>query len=615
MGMTMPRYAFDSTLLVVLTAVLGLYFFDRTSEIAHTLLVVAAMVGTAPVFARAVRSLREREWASMDTLAGVALVFALVNAEWASAVFIALMLAAARIVGEITESATQNSLTSLLKLRPEHAKVLRGGVLVETTIADIRVGDLVVVDIGERVPVDGVVTEGQAALDQSSLTGESVPVDASIGDEVFSSTLVASGSVTIKAEKVGADTTLERIVRLVEAAQKEKPHAATLGEKFGKLYLVGIFVASIALYAFTQNVSLVLAVVLVVCADDVAVAVPLAYLRAIASATKRGIIIKGGRYLETLGTVDTFIFDKTGTLTTGMLSIENEYPAPGIALSDLQSALALASIRSSHPLSVAVAAHSKSRGIEAHMPEHVREVGGKGIVVRDEGIEIAFGKAMLFDELGIAIPNLVSEQAQERSDDGQSISYVSRAGVVLGFVAAHDTIKGNAKESIAALKSLGIKKVVMLTGDNERVAKRVAAELGIDEFHAELLPEDKVAIIRSLQGVRPVAMVGDGINDAAALSLSDVGIAMGAMGSEGTVESAQIVLMRDDLSALPQVVELARMARQVSIQDFWIWGLSNVVGLTLVFTGIIGPSGAAAYNFLSDFFPLFNSVRVRIRRP
>ena len=577
-------------------------------------LIVVTLIGTAPVLWNAVQALRQKDWASMDMLASIALVFSILDQEWVSAVFIAMMLAAARILGELTEARTERSIRSILKLRPTTAKVMRDKTMLTIDIDQVVLGDIVVVDAGERIPVDGTILEGDASIDESSLTGESLPIDKVVGQQALSSTLVSSGSLRIKTNRIGKNTTIERVIALIASSTAEKPKTQTMGERFGKTYLVSVFIGSAVLYTVTAKLSLVLSVVLVVCADDIAIAIPLAYLRAIGLAARRGIIVKGGRYLEALGTATTFVFDKTGTLTKGALAVSGVVAVAGTSQEKVLAAAATASYRSSHPFSKAIVRYAKDQSLKEIHPKSFKAVGGKGTIAQAAVGKIVTGKQSFLEDEGILVSQALKNKVERRAKTGESISYVAVAGKVIGFIAAADEPKANAKQAIADLRSLGATQIILLTGDNEHVAKSVSKDLGVTRWFANLLPEDKVKKIKQLRRSGSIVMVGDGVNDAAALAASDIGIAMGVLGTDAAIESADIALMRDDLSALPEAVRLARATRNVAIQDFWIWGITNIFGLGLVFGGIIGPAGAAAYNFISDFFPLFNSMRVRLTR-
>ena len=609
---TPSKYLLDTGLSITLLSVLLFHYSNFFADFDNNILIGVSIIGLLPVLWSIYQSLRKREWVSMDLLASIALIFSLLSKEWTSAIFIELMLSAARILGDITRDRTEKSFRGLLKLCPETARVERNGKLVLTPLKDIRTNDIVVVDIEERIPVDGIIISGQATIDESSLTGESLPVDKTKGDTIFSSTLIQSGSLRIQTTHVGKDTTIERVIKLVESAREEKPNTQTLSEKFGKFYIILILVGSILLYVLTNNLPLVLAVVLVVCADDVAIAVPIAYLRAIRAAASIGVIVKGSKHLETFGQTKTIVFDKTGTLTTGTLAVAEIVVTPGHDEQEVLEAAMLAGIRSNHPISKAIIACAKQKGIAEIFPDSVEEYRGKGLIAKKSENTVIIGRKSFLEELKSVFPSELLSKMNSPITKGKTVSFIAKNGQVIGFATAADKIKDNAKDTIDELRRLGIERIVMLTGDNEEVAGIVAKNLNIDEWHANLLPEDKVEIIKRLQENDPVAMVGDGVNDAGALSISGVGIAMGGLGTEGTIESAQIVLMRDDLSTLPATIRIAQIAKRISIQDFWIWGITNATGLALVFGGIIGPTGAAAYNFLSDFLPLGNSIRVKV---
>lgn len=416
----------------------------------------------------------------------------------------------------------------------------------------------------------------------------------------------------MKANRVGRETTLERMIALVEQARTDKPAISTLAEKFGKWYIISIFALALLLWIFFRDLNLLLAVALVVCADDVAIAIPLAYVSALGNAAKRGIIIKGGRYLETIGQASVFIFDKTGTITKGVLRVEQVVPLGLITEERFLGYAKKLGEQSNHPVAKALArlpldTDSFSIGI----PENFQEISGKGLVGIFGDHQVLIGRRSLMREQNISISDELEEKIQHIEQMGQSVVLVAINKDAVGLLGVADEIRPYIREVIADLRSLGVKRIVMLTGDNDTVAKRVATEVGIDEFYAGLLPEQKLERVSQLtEGDQVSVMVGDGVNDAPALERAAVGVAMGAIGYDAAIDSANIVLMRDDLRRLPEVIRLAHSLRSVVKQNFWIWGVSNIVGLSLVFTGVIGPVGAAAYNFLSDFIPLFNSLKV-----
>lgn len=608
-----PIYIRDIFLSGLLIVVLIFHFTKILSgTFDWWLLLVTSIIGVLPIFQSAIISVKEGEWASMDMLASIALLFSLLSGEWPSAIFITLMITSARILDELNEAKAKKSITGLLKLRPENAKVEKDGAIKIIPVEQIQIGDVIVVDNSERIPIDGKIIFGEATVDESSLTGESLPVEKTVGKKVSSSTLVTSGSIKILTEKIGKDTTLEKIIALVQDAREEKPEVENLGALFGKVYLISIFVAAVIILLVSKNIYLVLAVVLVVCADDVAVAIPIAYLRAISIAAGAGIIVKGGKHLEALCSVDTIVFDKTGTLTIGKPVVSVIESVEGFDISEVLKYGSIAAIRSTHPLAKSLISYAVEKKLPEIFPDSADIVGGRGVVALKDGQKIILGNKTFLDSHQISISEDLLEKVSTRSELGESVSYIAVDDKTVGFFAAADQQKENAVHVIKKLEKMGVN-IVMLTGDNDKVATAMSAKLGIKKFYANLLPEDKVFRIKELQKTNKVAMVGDGVNDASALSISNVGIAMGALGTDGAIESAEIVLMHDDLAAIPKIIKMARTVHQIAIQDFWIWGITNVLGLTLVFGGVIGHTGAAAYNFISDFFPLFNSLRAKIK--
>lgn len=597
----------DLALIFFATCALLLNLFSK-SALTESALFYISVVGFLPVAVSAVKALISKQ-ISVDLLASVALVVSFLNGEWVSAAFINLMLASSRILAKYTDGRATAAIKSLLKFRPEKIRVLRGGEPKLINPQEIKLGEIVLINPGERIPVDGKILKGRTTVDQASLTGESMPIEKGAGDHVFSSTMNISAPLEVEAEKVGKDTALEKIIALVEKSQKGKAKIHTAGEKFAAIYIfVSMLLAGI-LYLATGKLELVLSVLLVVCADDIAVAVPLAFLASIGRAAKRGVIVKGGNYLEQIAKAKVVVLDKTGTLTKGKLTV-NEIVSE-IPTNEFLNLLANSAYFSNHPVSKAIAEHLKGQNIlPPEMPE-VKELAGRGLSIYLNKEQIFYGKKGLFLEQDISIPGNILKKIDETENLGQAVVILGSKEKIYGFVALSDEIREGVRESILKLKELGVERIVMLTGDNEVVAKKIANQVLIDEFQANLMPEDKVKYLQnSPHKGRGLVMVGDGVNDSAALVLSDVGIAMGEIGSDSAIEASNITLMKDDFREIPKIMELAKETVRVSRQDFYIWGLSNAVGLILVFSGIIGPAGAAAYNFLTDFLPLGNSLKL-----
>ena len=602
---------FDKVLIILLVLGLILSFVGITPDsFSNIILIVVSTVATIPVILSSVASIRNKK-ISVDLLASIALVASLIAKEWASAVFINLMLTSARILQAYAEGRASSAIKSLLKLRPATVKVKKGDQVIEEKIEKLQVGDLIVVESGERVPVDGIVVSGDLSLDQSSLTGESVPVCKTQDDTVLSSTLVVSGSGIIKVEKVGKDTMLEKIVNLVEKAQEDKPGIHTMAEKFTAWYIILSLIVSVGLYIIFRNFRVILALLLVVCADDIAIAVPIAFLVSVGRLAKKGIIIKGGNFLEGMMKVGSFIVDKTGTLTLGKLNVVKVVALGKYSEDEVLKFVTIGEFFSEHPAAQAIVAYAKDKDIKFKEPADFNEIPGRGSSATDQGVKIFTGKTTYLKENGIKITDAQTGEIDKIKDEGLNTTLVSYDGELAGLVALADQVRPGIKETIAKMRRLGIKHWIMLTGDNEKAAQRIGDEVGISEIHANLLPEDKLNYIREhLNRGTKLAMVGDGVNDAAALALADVGIAMGAIGSDAAIEAADIALMKDDFTKIPEIIRIGKKTMAVAHQDFWIWGVVNLVGITLVLTKTIGPEGAAAFNFITDFLPLINSFRL-----
>ena len=602
----------DVVLLIFLLIVLAFHYLGLFSYLVDSsILAFFASVATLPVIFSAYRSLKNKK-ITVDLLASIALVVSMLNQYWASAVFINLMLTSARIFDSYVQNRGRNAIRSLLKLRPDKIKVKFGKKIIEKTPNEIKIGDLIVVELGDRIPVDGEVESGQAQIDQSSLTGESLPVEKGAGDKVLSSTLNMAGSLVVRAEKVGQDTTFEKIIKLVDESQRGKIAIETIIDKFTTWYIVATFAISLLIYLFTRDLSLVLSVLLVTCADDIAIAIPMAFSAGIASAAKRGIIVKGGAFLEGLNNAKTVIVDKTGTLTKMKLRVKKIIPFDNLNEKEIISLTASADFFSSHPIARTIIEYAETKKIRFIKPNKFKEFPGKGSQAFLKTKTITCGKLNFLREKKVLISEEEEKKIKKVSKNFYgNILHVAINKKLVGVLLLEDEVRPEAKETVEKLKNLGIKEVIMLTGDNEKVAQRVSNEVGATSFHANLFPEEKVKYVKKyLSKKSKVVMVGDGVNDAAALAASDIGFAMGAAGADTAVEASDIALMKNDFSKVAEAFELSKKVNRISRQDFWIWGILNSAGLFLVFSKIIGPEGAALFNFVTDFIPLLNSVRM-----
>lgn len=602
-------FRINIVLIVSLGVVLILHYLLGQSKFGDVLLIIFGMFGTIPVAIGSVKAILNKK-ITVDLLAAIALFISVIQHEWTSVVFISLMISSARIFGIYTEAKAKKTIQSLFKLRPTEVKIKRNGRIETIDIEDIKMNDLVIVDAGERIPVDGTIESGVASVDQSALTGESIPIEKGLGDQVLSSTLNLSGSLLVRTTKLGKDTTFEKLISLMEEAQSKKIGIETIVDKFAVWYILITFVGSLLVYIFTKNISLVLSILLVTCADDIAVAVPLVFWAGIARAAKRGIIIKGGNYLEALAKCKMLIVDKTGTLTRGKIKVSHIISF-GIRENSLLHLAVMAESVSDHPMAKAIVEYAQKIKIKYEIPENFEEFSGKGMKVGWRGKNIMVGNLKYFMAEEIKIDEDQLKQIILAEEDGHNVVLVACDKIILGFIALADELRYGIKNTLKRLREMGVVRIVMLTGDNEKVAKTVVREIGIEEYHANLLPEDKLNFIKkNLNSKFKIAMVGDGVNDAASLALADVGFAMGAIGTDSALEAADIALMDDNFGKIGETIGLSRSILKIVAQNFVIWGVVNSIGLFLVFSKIIGPTGAAAFNFLTDFLPLLNSMRI-----
>jgi len=574
------------------------------------LLIIVSLIGLWPVLLSAFRALINRRL-TIDLLASIALVFSIITGEWRSAVFISLMLAFARLFARYTGRRSRSAIQSLLKLRPNKAHILSEGKIIEVEIDKIKVGDLVVVESGERLAVDGIVKSGEADIDQSSLTGESEPVAKTAGDEVFSSTLNIDGSLIVRANRVGEETTFSKILDLVEKSQTSKAPITSIIDHFTGWYIFLTLIGAVLIYFFFKDLTLVLSILLVTCADDLAVAIPLAFTAAIGAAARRGVIIKGGNFLEGLTKAKIMVFDKTGTLTEGRPKVQNIVTFNHYSQEEFLALLGAAESESNHPTAKAIEKFLAKKNLKIPKISQVHEQPGFGINGVVDGRKIFAGKVKFLKDNGIKFSPEEILLIEEEKNKHRTLTALGTEQKAVGFISFFDSIRPETNQAISGIKEMGAERMIMLTGDNEEIAEEIAGKVGVSEFKANLSPEDKINFLKTILNPNyKVAMAGDGVNDAAALSLVDIGIAMGAIGSDAAVESSDIVLMKDNLLNIPEVMKLSRYTMKIIRQDLWIWGIVNVLGLVLVFGGVLGPSSAAAYNFLTDFLPLLNSLKL-----
>jgi len=510
---------------------------------------------------------------------------------WEEAAALVVLYGAAEGIEEFTFARTRTAIRALLDLAPKEARVLRDGTEVMVPAGELRPGDYFMVRPGESLPTDGIISEGESSLDESPVTGESVPVDKGPGDTVFAASLNGQGALTIKVTAAFADNTLSRIIHLVEEAQDQKGRAQQWMERFGRRYSPAVLVSAfvMVLIAMFGGVGMdglyERAVVLLVAAAPCAliISLPIAMAAGIAGAGKRGILIKGGAHLEHLGVIKTIAFDKTGTLTHGRPRVTDVRVLQGDE-DDLLQRVAGLEQYSEHPLARAIVNHAQEKNITPSPTTEFSALIGAGTRADIDGTTWFIGKPDLFRDMGLSLETIETDLA-DLQDQGKTVVLAGTAEGVHGMIAVQDTLREDVASVVANLHALGIH-IVMLTGDNARTAQRVADSVGIDDVRAGLKPDDKVSAIEEMLTLGPVLMVGDGVNDAPALAVATCGVAMGAAGTDAAIEAADIALMADDLGKLEEAMHLGRKARKVSLQ--------NIV-FALIVLAILIPAGVGGF--------------------
>ncbi len=573
----------------------------------------AIIVGGFPIWRSVVNDLRNRV-VGAHALMTLGTLGALAIGQFESAALIVFFMRTGDILEEFTSNQSRAAIRELVRLAPKTARVLREGQEREVEITEIRAGEIVVVRPGERIPVDGKIVAGRASVDQSAITGESLPAERSVGDSVFAATINQRGMLQIETARVGADTTFGRVVRLVEEAEGAKAPVQRLADKFSAYFIPLVLVVGALTFLLSRNVSATIAVLVVACSCGVALATPIAVVASVGSAARRGILIKGGLYLEALAQVDTLLVDKTGTVTLGEPRVTDVLALNRATSQEVLQLAAGIERYSEHPLASAILRAAKQDGLAMAEPEGFDVIVGKGVTARFGGVEYALGSPRLLEERSVPIASDAAKRIAALENEGKTVLLLADPQHVLGLVAVADVVRPEVPRAMEEIRALGIRHIALLTGDNPRVAKALANQLRID-FRAGLLPEDKIAEVKRLQSLgHRVAMVGDGINDAPALAQADVGIAMGHAGSDIAIEAADVALMRDDWSQVPHAIRIARRAFRTIKQNLALSLMYNVGGMTLAALGILNPVFAAAAQSLPDVFILGNSSRLlRVR--
>lgn len=599
---------------------LGERYFGLSETAALVLYILAYLAGGYDIATHAIPGLLRGKF-NTDVLMLAAAAGAAVLGEWAEGAFLLFLFSLGHAGEHYALDRARNAINALGELMPQTARVRRGGQIVELPVEQVQVGDLVVVRPGDRIAVDGEVAQGQSSVDQSPITGESVPVQKGEGDELFAGTINQDAALEVRVTRLAADNTLARVMTLVAEAQSQTSPTQQSTERFTRWFVPAVLIGTFLFIVvpplagwMAWNESFYRGMLLLVAASPCALAIgtPATVLAGIAQAARNGVLIKGGAHLENLGALSVMAFDKTGTLTGGQFNVAEVVPLGAATREELLRVAAAVEQQSNHPLALAVVRAAEAAQLTFPAADGLENVVGRGVRSTVEGAPVLIGSLRLFRETeGHALPEAVVMTVDELEQSGHSTMAVSRAGEFLGVLGLADTLRPNVPEVMRRLREQGVKHLVMLTGDNQDVAERIAAQVGVTDVRAELLPEDKLKAIRALEAqYGPVAMTGDGVNDAPALATATVGIAMGGAGTAVALETADVALMGDDLGKLPFAAGLSRASRAIIRQNLAIsLGVIALLMVTSVF-GLVELGGAVILHEGSTILVVLNALRL-----
>jgi len=596
-----------SVFAIILSVVIfgeGLGYFDFLNDlIPFPLGIVFVIVGGYPVFKNVIRATLNRQVIS-HTLMTLGVIAALVVGQWVTAALVVVFMRIGDHVENFTTESARRAVKELTSLAPQTARVEQMGLEIDLPIAQVKVGDIVVVRPGEKIAVDGEVISGQATVDQSAITGESMPIEAANGTHIYAATIAKLGSLRIRAERIGVDTTFGRVVKMVEEAEAHRADVQRIADKFSAWYLPVVAAIATLTFLITRNPLSTAAVLLVACSCSFALATPVAMLASVGASAKRGLLIKGGKYLELLARADVLLVDKTGTLTLGQPQVTDVIPLNGLSRNEILSLAASAERYSEHPLAEAVRTLAQEENIALSEPQEFEAIPGHGVRAVINTRRIAIGNHCM-------IPTAASfSRIDDLEAQGKTLLFMESNSELVGVLATSDTLREEVPAALKEFRALGIRHIELLTGDNERTASAIAAKLGVS-YRANLLPENKIDVVKEYQAKgHVVVMVGDGVNDAPALAQADIGIAMGAAGTDVAIEAAHIALMREDWNLVPELLKIAQRTMRVVKTNLLFTTAYNVIGLTLAAFGFLPPVLAAAAQSLPDIGIMGNSARL-----
>lgn len=576
---------------------------DLNARLPWPVALALIVIGGFPVFRNVLRAALHRQVLA-HTLMTVGVVAAAAVGQWATASVVVFFMRVGDYIERFTTDRSRRAVKDLADLAPQMARVERDGGEHEVPVGEVRVGDIVVIRPGEVIPVDGEVMTGQATVDQATITGESMPVEVGSGASVYAATTAQLGSIRVRAVHVGEDTTFGRVIKLVEEADVHRAQVQRVADRFAGSYLPVVAGIAALTFLIRRDPLATAAVLVVACSCSFALATPIAIVASIGAAAKRGIIIKGGKYLEALAKADVLLVDKTGTLTLGRPVLTDVVPLNGAVAETVLALAASAERYSEHPVAEAVRRAAHERKLPLDAVQRFEAIPGLGVRAQINGKVVTVGRRRLLPE-DQELPVVHRLEAE-----GKTPLFVAEDGRPIGVLAVADQPRAEVPAALAAVRALGVQHIELLTGDTDRTASALAKELGIP-YRAELMPEDKIAVVKAFQGQgRTVVMIGDGVNDAPALAQADVGMAMGAAGSDVAIEAAHLALMREDWWLVPAAFRIARRTMNVVKVNIGFTTIFNAVGISLAALGVLPPMLAAAAQSIPDVGILANSSRL-----
>lgn len=591
-------------------AALSAYLLSWSTIFINILLIAASLIAGYPTFLKAWQAARQKMF-SIELLVTIAVIGALIIGEYVeSAAVTFLFLFGAFLEARSLEKA-RSSLKSLMDLAPLTATVLKNGIKSLIKAEEVEENDIVLVQTGEKIPIDGKILKGTASVNEAAITGESVPVEKSPGNKVFSGSILDSGYLEILAENVGEDTAFAKIIELVEEAQEGKAKTQRFLEKFASVYTPGIIVLSLLVGIITADVHLALTFLVIACPGALVISAPVSLVAGIGNAARNGILIKGGEVMENLAKINALAFDKTGTLTQGKPTV-TAVKSFGISEEELLLMSAEAEVVSEHHLGRAIVQEAENRGLDLiHKPENPTILKGRGLEVKLRGKLLYIGNRKGLQERSIAVSPEIESYAQAQEKKGNTAVFVSDMNSILGIISIADKVREAALPAIQTLKSAGVKRLVMLTGDNEHTANIVSEQLGMDKTFANLLPEEKVDRIKTCMGKGiKLGMIGDGVNDAPALATADVGFAMGAAGTDIAMETADVILMADKLDKLVYALKLSKTTIRNMKQNMFFAVSTVAILLVGVLTKNVNLASGMLLHEISVLLVILNAIRL-----